>query len=83
MTPISTVKGWTCRGTLRDSAWVVNHDTVSRRIQDYRQSSPAIATDAQGNAIIAWEDYRGGTVNVRYQFAPAGMQVTRLTGVRH
>ena len=60
------------QGTPKDTVWTINHDTLSRRIQDYRKSNPAIAADAQGNALIAWEDYRGGIVNVRYQLAPAG-----------
>jgi hypothetical protein len=47
--------------------WVVNQDTVSRKTSDYRQASPAIAVNARGVGLVAWEDYRAGLSQVRYQ----------------
>lgn len=60
------------QGTPVDTEWIANHDSATRRTQDYRKSSPVLAADAPGNILIAWEDYRGGTVHIRYQLAPGG-----------
>lgn len=52
--------------------WVVNQDTTSRNIQDYRQASPAIAVNTRGIGLVAWEDYRTGLSQVRYQLGVNG-----------
>jgi hypothetical protein len=54
-------------GTPQDTNWVVNEDTMSRTIWNYRQIRPALAVSLSGGYAVSWEDCRCGPSHIYYQ----------------